>query len=416
MGLTTIAKYLIGDRQAILQVANTPHALWLGLLFVLSAGFAREYDGEDLLREPWHLLLPLGASVATATLLFGLLWLVFTGWKKFDSTPRAYRAFLRLYWMTAPLAWLYAIPVERWMSAGDATLANLWLLGIVALWRVVLMIRVVGVIWNLPAAWHGIGPVMLFADTVALVLLQLTPLPVISIMGGIRLTESERVLQSTAFMVGIWGTLSWPLWLIATITSAAMLFRRATASPLAPETTHRVRGGAWALAIVALLLGLAMLPLTQPAQQLRTSVEHDLRHGEIQRAVMTLSQHPREAFPPHWDPPPRIAYRETEPPLIDVLEVLGEVEASPWVSELYAEKFARQMSDRMGSWNFWPHVNEKEFDRYLTLFEEQFVDTRHWEDIRRSLTNQVSERRTPEQQARMRKLLGMEPLPEHEAE
>jgi len=35
----------------------------------LLPAFAREYDGEDLLHEPWHLLLPLVASLATSFIL-----------------------------------------------------------------------------------------------------------------------------------------------------------------------------------------------------------------------------------------------------------------------------------------------------------------------------------------------------------
>jgi hypothetical protein len=415
MGLTTIAKYLIGQRQAILQVANTPHALWLGLLFVLSAGFAREYDGEDLLREPWHLLLPLGASLATATLLFGLLWLVFEGWKTFESTAKAYRSFLALYWMTAPLAWLYAIPFERWLSDGDATRANLWLLGIVAIWRVVLMIRVVSIVWRV-SFMTACFPVLLFADTVALVLLTFIPIPIVSIMGGIRSTESENLIHGTAILISVVGMLSWPVWLGLTISSGIVARMNRAHSPLLLNPARYVAPSAWSLALVALLLGIAVLPVTQPAQQLRASVEHDLRQGEIHRALATMSQHPRDAFPPHWDPPPRIGYRETQPPLVDVLEALSEVKASPWISEVYSEKLARQLSDRMAAWHFWPQVDEATFDRYLTLFENQFVDTPHWEGIQRSLTNEISERRTPQQQARVRKLLGMEPLPEHEAE
>jgi hypothetical protein len=141
----TLLRYLVFlDRQAIQDIAVCRQAVWLGLLFVLSAGFAREYDGEDLLHESRHLLLPLGASLVTSLLLFGLVWLVERGWRRGEqSFGQAYRSFLGLYWMTAPLAWLYAVPVERFLSPADAVRANLWLLGIVALWRVVLMVRVV---------------------------------------------------------------------------------------------------------------------------------------------------------------------------------------------------------------------------------------------------------------------------------
>ena len=111
MRIRTLLLYLIGSRRAILDLAADRHGLWVGLLFVLSAGFAREYDGQDLLREPWHLLIPLGASLAASFALF----LVACGPVFFQGEGRppffsAYRSFLTLFWMTAPLAWLYAVP------------------------------------------------------------------------------------------------------------------------------------------------------------------------------------------------------------------------------------------------------------------------------------------------------------------
>jgi len=45
MGITTLLRYLIGGREAIRQIAASRGGLWIGLLFVLSAAFARDYDG-----------------------------------------------------------------------------------------------------------------------------------------------------------------------------------------------------------------------------------------------------------------------------------------------------------------------------------------------------------------------------------
>ena len=59
--------------------------MWIGLLFVLAAGVAREYDGEDLWHEPWHVLLPLGASLATSLVLYLLVRLV--AWLRTSSEP-----------------------------------------------------------------------------------------------------------------------------------------------------------------------------------------------------------------------------------------------------------------------------------------------------------------------------------------
>ena len=51
-----------------------------------------------------------------------------------------------LFWMTAPIAWLYAIPVERFFGSYSAAVANITLLGVVSLWRVLLMSRVIQVV------------------------------------------------------------------------------------------------------------------------------------------------------------------------------------------------------------------------------------------------------------------------------
>ena len=81
MTLGTLARYLIGDRTAILTLVRQRGALLVGALLVLSAGFAREYDGEDLWHEPWHLLLPFGASLTTSFFLFTLTVLLKTDTK-----------------------------------------------------------------------------------------------------------------------------------------------------------------------------------------------------------------------------------------------------------------------------------------------------------------------------------------------
>src|SRR5437870_8327060 len=109
MSIRTLLRYLIGNRQAILDIAAERRSLVLGFLFVLSAGFAREYDGADLVHEPWHLLIPVGASLATSFLLFCVTYGA-AGTKKMRAPPflASYPMFPGLFWMTAPLAWLYA--------------------------------------------------------------------------------------------------------------------------------------------------------------------------------------------------------------------------------------------------------------------------------------------------------------------
>ena len=137
MRLSTLFRFLVGHRDAILELAASRWTILIGAIFVVSAGFAREYDGEDLIHEPWHALRPLGASLASGTTLFLLVHgAVMLCSRKADAKPpgigRSYVIFLGLFWMTAPMAWLYAIPYERFMSPVDAIGVNLWTLALVA--------------------------------------------------------------------------------------------------------------------------------------------------------------------------------------------------------------------------------------------------------------------------------------------
>src|SRR5712691_7085964 len=180
MRVRSLFLYLIGRRDAIREIGTSRQAICIGLVFVLSAGLAREYDGEDLFHEPWHLLVPVGASLLTSFILFAMAY----GGSKAKG-PRflaAYRAFLGLFWMTAPLAWLYAIPYERFLSPVGATSANLWTLGLVAFWRVALMIRAISVLMGY-RLFAALFFVMALADVEALFALWLSPIPLIEVMG-----------------------------------------------------------------------------------------------------------------------------------------------------------------------------------------------------------------------------------------
>lgn len=407
MTLRTLLRFLFGQRQAILRIAETPNAVWLGLLLVLSAAFAREYDGEDLLHAPWHVGLPLAASVVTSSLLFSLVWLVSRGARPaWNDLPRGFQSFLGVYWMTAPLAWLYAIPVERFLSAADATAANLWLLGLVAAWRVLLMVRVVSVLYG-ARGWQAVCLVMLFADAVALAILRLTPLPVFSIMGGIRLSDSEQMIRSTAYLIGVFGILTLPVWLVGTVMVAYRKRLTWQTAVAAASSDRRVAPSAWIAGVLSLLIWIPILPLTQPEQQLRHAVERDLREGNIYQALATMSAHPRDAFPPHWDPPPRIGYGERQPPILDVVEAVLATDAEPWVVEVFMEKLRSFAGRAYGTFYFLANMSNEEFDRYLTVLEQLPADSEIIDEQREALERQADEdaKRTPAQRDRLRELL-----------
>lgn len=377
MNVRTICWFLLGRRAAIERMAACPRAVWVGLLFVLSAGLAREYDGEDLLAEPYHAVLPLVASLGTSLLLYALLSLVARCWHRPGQWWLGYTRFLGLYWMTAPLAWLYAIPVERFLPPLEATVANLYLLAGVSLWRVLLMIRVTSVLLS-ARWWAAIMVVMLFADSVALLAIGLIPHPVMTIMGGVRLTPSEAVIANTSCAVQVWGMLLMPIWFFGTLDAA--IFRRLRwpnwrrigedeNDPIRSGGEYRcVERSAWIAGWALLAAGVALLPVGQGEQQRRTEAEGLLRSGEVTAAVRFMSQFDRGAFPPHWDPPPRLGYGELEPPLIDVLEALLANNAPQWLWEAYQAKLALAFE---GKWydTLVSADEPAEFERWLAVLE-----------------------------------------------
>jgi len=340
ISLATVGRFLICDRQAIVDMAANRHVVWLGLLLVLSAGFAREYDAEYLLREPWHLLLPLAASLATSLILFLLLFVV--AWVR-SARPTfwsSYRAFLGVYWMTAPLAWFYAIPVERFLSEADAVRVNLLFLGIVSLWRVLLMIQIVAVVFRCQLA-AALMLVMLFADAVALVMLRMAPFPILNIMGGIGLNESERALQEVACSVMLFGIVSAPIWALG---SLAVLLRRNEHWKLHSAITQPggpgIARGVWVCALGLLVLGLAILPVPQMEQASRWRVERLLLAGRVSEGLSLMSSSGPDAFPPYWQPPPRRFYGETSPSMNEVVDALATDDVADWVQAVFWEKLS----------------------------------------------------------------------------
>jgi hypothetical protein len=349
--------FLIGRRESILVAARDRATPLVGLLFVCAAALAREYDGEDLRRQPWHLLIPLGASLALSFLLFVII-------RRWRDTRRTfwseYRSFLGLFWLTAPLALLYGIPYERFLSPLGAVQANLWTLAVVAAWRVALMTRVVAVFTG-RSTTASFFLVMLLADAVAIAALFSVPVPTLQVMGGIRLTEAESLLQSTAFLAGAGAFLSSIVWVVGALIAWATPIERV---PDIGASTARAPRGLVALAVGAIAIWLVFLPSTQREQRLRSDAERMLRGGEIARALAFMSQHDRDAFPPAWDPPPRIGWPEPErPAVMDVMKVLAAEPTAPWVREVYIDKFERR-------WLGWGIRSEENFREVLALLHE----------------------------------------------
>jgi hypothetical protein len=370
----------------------------------LAAGFAREYDGEDLLFEPWHLLIPLGASVVSSLLLYALIRCV--AWLRRAREPgffAGYRQFLTLYWLTAPLAFLYAIPVERFLSAGDAMRANLWMLALVATWRVLLMTRVVSVLYGASFV-AALFPVMLFADTLLLSVIALTPLPLLMIMGGVRLSEPDNVLLGTTLAVGFLGYFSWLLWFFCSIVVAIGGSEWKFINPPDQMASH-VSRCVWTVAAISVGMWIFILPMTQPEQRLRRRVERNLAANQIEEGLLLMSSHEPNDFPPHWDPPPWITHPRPRPEMVEIQETAQKLSLKPWVTALFNQKFMDSL--RKDSWGM-EDMPAEDIDRRVRLLERLPAhDTVVNDELKRAFQYVGESRKdlSPQTLARMKRLL-----------
>ncbi len=362
MRLTTLLHYLVGDRQAILKLAASRWSLVVGLLFVLSAAFAREYDAHDLAAEPWHVAMPLFASLLASFILFCVVTRFGRSLNKppspdsetatAESEPErmtflsAYASFLGLFWLTAPLAWLYAVPYERFLSPLDAAKANLATLGVVAVWRVFLMVRVTIVLLNYrPLAACLLVAVV--ADLIVVVGLAIPNVNLIVAMGGIHyLSESDELVEGVSASIGLCGYNGFLFLLVAAIVKNIKERPRWQAGAAHWGWTAMPGAGVLILSVAALAIWPFVLPHTQPEQQLRTRVELAFRQGRIAEALAEMSAHEPADFPPHWDPPPHAfppSHPFGNPDLLLIGWELQSRQPAAWVRQVYIEKLRERL-------------------------------------------------------------------------
>jgi hypothetical protein len=234
-------------------------------------------------------------------------------------------------------------------------------------------------------------------------------------MGGIRLSESEQLLLNTSLTIRFFGILSLPLWAIGTAVVA--LYRRGGLWKYEPTAIAPARVG-WDLRIFAactLVIWTAILPQTQPAQQLRWQVERDLRTGRIAEGLALMSRHEQADFPPHWDPPPRVGFGERFPEITSVQEQLRVASVKLWVRKVYAQKFGNSLRGADDFMGVWGELTHKEVERRLALIEEMSERDQIIRDQADGLRLLVGDNRyTSDLQERIRMLLAKAGIPPSE--
>ena len=298
MNLRTILAFQFGNRGAIEKAANSSAAMWTGLILTLTVSIARNYDQTWILDSPMWLFGNVLFSLISSSLIFALIYGIFIT-KRFphnNKTPnfaQQYRSFLGLFWMTAPIAWLYAIPVERWFDSYLAAQCNLALLGIVSLWRVLLLARVLSVVtrtryartllWTLLVASTEIVAVMFIG------LFTNTNRHIMEGMSGMRNSPEESMIMNalaSVFMVSL------GVWLATALVLAAWRNRSDIASfpTVSPSRVH------WVPLIFVAVCWIATAIEPQRRLEHNSNYDHLLRSGKYDEAIAFIRSHQRDDF------------------------------------------------------------------------------------------------------------------------
>lgn len=170
--------------------------LAVGLVLVWLAGIGRHWDDESA---------GFLQSSGVGSLVYVFVLALYLWFALLALRPREWNYFrvLTVICLTAPPAFLYAIPIERWLETDMARQANMWALAIVALWRVALFVffLVRSARLQLWCALSG----TLFPISIIVILLGMMRIAasISDAMAGTRAPRSDPVIQMTETVVAI---------------------------------------------------------------------------------------------------------------------------------------------------------------------------------------------------------------------
>jgi hypothetical protein len=163
---------------------NRTHFI-IGLIGTWLAGIGRYWDHPDA--NPLQY-----AGLGSVIYIFVLALLIFVIVLPYNLNRWTYFKVLTFISLTSFPAILYALPVEKFMAMNTAASINAWFLGIVAMWRLVLLFRFLKLFDNLK--WHNVTFIALFPMCLLIVALTILNLEkaVFNIMGGLRETTGRE--------------------------------------------------------------------------------------------------------------------------------------------------------------------------------------------------------------------------------
>jgi hypothetical protein len=348
-------KYLFGQAEAIRRVAGSRAAVWTGIALVLLTSVARNYDQTLIAEKPFLWFFgSLLFSLVSGTWIYCVVFEMFARPKHFglEQPKWAFNArwlcFMGLFWMTAPVAWIYAIPVERFLDSVSAARANVALLAVVSLWRVLLMARVLQVVTRAPflmtLSWVVFAAAL---ETMVLVFFGGSfAKRIMQGMGGMRNSPEEEILMramNTAF--------SWAFFLAPVALVVSLVWRpKELLHPLPRAIAARV---SWIslLVIAAVWIGLAVAPQRELANNV--AVERLMQSGQTRDALDYLAARQPGDFAPARALPPKPFEREIFTQLPACFGVV-QTNDPPWVRALLLSKLDAMMMHMGPRWSRGP--------------------------------------------------------------
>ncbi len=397
MTLDDLGHFYLGNADAIRQLAADPWTLAIGALLVLSAGLARHYDSHDLRQQWWRLLVPFAASTLAATGLFLVLLPITRGG---SATFSMGLGLLGLFWLTAPLAWLYGLPFERLWPPQQAARNRRWALAIVAAGRVTLMTRCVGVLLGYDG-WSSLLIVAGFAVPAALLAMSLASLLMHrSEQRQLHRAEMEGVAAARIVINGMAmipdnipedGKLIVPfpdrpnleppsdpsagcalgcLALIVFVLSAVALPAWIGLPQRWPPEPMGAAAGTpspavWEAATLAVLFWVPWLLLCQPAQWRRTWFIQRLCFAPLEETIRDLAaRHPGD-FPQRWDPAAVLAREEFAGRMLEAARLAADLPAESWVRRCFLNRLGPMVPLWLHPLKLWLEQREQMQDDQL---------------------------------------------------
>jgi len=355
VNLTDWASFLFGDADSIRRIAACPNGLFQGGLLVLSAALARTWTRHDLSMKPWLLAVPFAASFAACVLLTVslMVWRPATAGDFLRNLPEL----LVLFWMTAPLAWLYGIPFERVLSAASAVKWRLRMLLLVSVWRMALLMQVVSVLYHIPAPSASLL-LFSFGNVVALIALNVdrprrveNPPAIIAVMGGIS-PQGRRTTQTLRTVSGclvplLWITLG-PLLLATAFFDRSYGSSHVVVSELSPQMAS---SNVWWFAAGSVAFWSLLLPRAQRRQRLKTAVGSMFEERKYASLVWLLHEHRLADLPDGWGLPLENVFLGEDPsPLFGVIEAAWKLPEDSWVQKTVSKEFREYLEEPILYW------------------------------------------------------------------